>query len=157
MEENIGIQKLKLYLDTSVISAMFDKRNPERKVLTEQFFEMRNEFEIFISELVLAEIDDLKDEDIKKEFRKEALKYNILQINEKIQILAKKYVKKGAIPEKYSEDSLHIAIATLNKMDYLLSWNFRHIVRIKTRKIINDVNSELGYPELKIVTPAELI
>ena len=57
----------------------------------------------------------------------------------------------------YSEDALHIAIATLNKMDYLLSWNFRHIVKIKTRRIINKVNLSLGYSELSIITPAELI
>jgi len=42
-------------------------------------------------------------------------------------------------------------------MDYLLSWNFRHIVKIKTRKIINDVNISLRHPELKIITPAEII
>ena len=157
MNESLGIEILKLYLDTSVISALFDKRNPERKALTEQFFEMRDEFEIFISELVLAEIDDIKDEILKREFRKEALKYKILQINEEIRILAKNYVDNGAIPEKYSEDGLHIAIATLNKMDYLLSWNFRHIVKIKTRKIVNEINNTLGYPELNIITPAEII
>lgn len=157
MNKSLGDQKMKLYLDTSVISTVFYEKNPERRSLTGKFLEKRDEYEIYISELVLAEIDNLKSDEINQEFRIEAFKYQILQINEKIRQLAKEYMLNGAIPEKYLEDSLHIAIATFYAMDYLLSWNFRHIVRIKTRKIINNVNISLGYPDLKIITPAEII
>jgi hypothetical protein len=71
--------------------------------------------------------------------------------------LAREYINNNAIPSEYSEDALHIAIATFNGIDYLLSWNFKHIVKEKTRRIINTVNLSFGYPDLKIATPAELI
>lgn len=47
---------MKIYLDTSVISALFDDKNPERKVLTEEFFSIKKDFQIYISEISLAEI-----------------------------------------------------------------------------------------------------
>ena len=55
--------------------------------------------------------------------------------------LAKEYVKYGAVPESYPEDAYHIAVAVLNEMDYLLSWNFRHIVRRRTKDVVRMVNT----------------
>ena len=52
---------------------------------------------------------------------------------------------------------ISLAIATLNEIDYLLSWNFRHIVKMKTRRIVNIVNLNLGYPDLHLITPTELL
>ncbi len=74
-----------------------------------------------------------------------------------VRALAREYVKKGAVPPDYPADSLHVALATVNGIDYLLSWNFQHLVRVRTRKIVDMVNVSLGYPELGILTPAELI
>jgi len=148
---------IKIYLDTSVISALYDDRNPERQELTTVFFEKIDEFDVFISEIVLAEIEGIKTEDLKKKMRKRVINYKILKINEATRKLASEYIKNNAIPEGYSEDALHIAISTLNNIDYLLSWNFRHIVKEKTRKIINMVNLSQNYPKLKIITPAELL
>jgi len=148
---------IKIYLDTSVISALFDDRNPERQELTNVFFEKIEVFDVFISEIVLAEIEGIKTEELKKKVRKRVINYKILKINEETRRLASEYIKNNAIPEGYSEDALHIAISTLNNIDYLLSWNFRHIVKVKTRKIINMVNLSQHYPELKIIAPAELL
>ena len=148
---------IKIYLDTSVISALFDDRNPERQELTNDFFEKIEVFDVFISEIVLAEIEGIKTEELKKKVRKRVMNYKILKINEETRRLASEYIKNNAIPEGYSEDALHIAISTLNNIDYLLSWNFRHIVKVKTRKIINMVNLSQHYPELKIIAPAELL
>ncbi|NVM56442.1 MAG: type II toxin-antitoxin system VapC family toxin [Candidatus Helarchaeota archaeon] len=149
--------KIKIYLDTSVISALFDNRNPERQELTRIFFEKIDIFDVYVSEVVFAEIDNLKDIDLKDKFKDVVIGFKILQIDEESRKLAKHYVKQGAIPSEYSEDALHIAISTLNEIDYLLSWNFRHIVKVKTRRIVNITNLSLGYPDLKIATPAELI
>ena len=150
-------KKIKIYLDTSVISALFDARNPERQELTENFFEKIEMFDIFVSDIVFAEIDDISNENLKKLMREQIIEFNILQIDEETSKLADEYVKNGAIPSAYSEDALHIAISTLHEIDYLLSWNFRHIVKMKTRKIVNMVNFTLGYPDLRIITPAELL
>ena len=150
-------KKIKVYLDTSVISALFDDRNPERQDLTKRFFDEIESFKVYISEVVLAEIDDTKDVQLKSKLRTTAVSFEILSIDEEVRRLANEYVKHGAIPSEYSEDALHIAISTLDGIDYLLSWNFRHIVRVKTRRIVDMVNLSLGYPDLKIATPAELI
>ena len=150
-------KKIRVYLDTSVISALFDDRNPERQDLTKRFFDEIESFEVYISEVLLAEIDATKDAQLKDKLRNTAVSFEILSIDEESRRLANEYVKHGAIPAEYSEDALHIAISTLNAIDYLLSWNFRHIVKVKTRRIVNMVNLSLGYLDLKIATPAELI
>lgn len=151
------MSEFKIYLDTSEISALFDIRNPERQDLTESFIKNIGDYECYISEVVLAEINDIKHISLKEKFRNAVINYKVLEINEENRKLSNRYIENNAIPKKYSEDALHIAIATLNKIDYLLSWNFRHIVKIKTRKIINEVNLSLGYSKLKIITPAELL
>jgi hypothetical protein len=78
-------------------------------------------------------------------------------MDEESRALADEYIRHGAIPEDYPEDALHIAIASVNGMDCLLSWNYEHLVRIKTRRIVSMVNTSLGYPYIDIVTPAEVI
>jgi len=150
-------KEIRVYLDTSVISALFDDRNPERQDLTKRFFDEIESFEVYISEVLLAEIDATKDAQLKGKLRNTAVSFEILSIDEESRRLANEYVKHGAIPAEYSEDALHIALSTLNAIDYLLSWNFRHIVKVKTRRIVNMVNLSLGYPDLKIATPAESI
>lgn len=151
-------RKMKVYLDTSVISALFDEKNPQRQILTQRFFKNIATFDTYVSEVVLAEIDDTRDTQLKNRLREVAISFNILSIDEeKSRALAGKYVKNGAIPSDYSEDALHISISTLNGIDYLLSWNFEHIVKVKTRKIVNMLNASLGYTNLEIITPAELM
>ena len=70
--------------------------------------------------------------------------------------LAEQYVRSGVIPEKYRDDAFHIAIACTNGLQYLLSWNFEHIVKLKTKRIVNLINLTSGYREIEIVTPGEL-
>jgi len=128
---------MRIYLDTSVISALFDDRNPERKILTEEFF---------------SEIKTLRGK------MKQAIKeFSILEINESVEELAKEYVKYGAVPESYPEDAYHIAVAVLNEMDYLLSWNFRHIVRRRTKDVVRMVNTLRKLKQIEIITPGELL
>jgi predicted nucleic acid-binding protein len=150
-------EKIKIYIDTSVISALFDERNPHRQFLTQLFFKYINTFDAYVSEVVLAEIDGTRDVRLRARLREIAISLKLLPIDEESRTLADEYVRHGAIPSDYPEDALHISIATVNRIDYLISWNFEHIVRIKTRKIVNMVNSSLGYPSIEIVTPPELI
>jgi predicted nucleic acid-binding protein len=72
--------KIRLYLDTSVISALFDERNPERQDLTKRFFEEITSFEVYISESVLAEIDDIKDLQLKNKLENIASSFKLLPI-----------------------------------------------------------------------------
>ncbi len=149
--------KIRIYLDTSVISALFDERNPHRQFLTQLFFKNIETFDAYVSEVVLAEIDDTRDVRLRTRLREIAISFKPLPIDEESRTLADEYVRHEAIPSDYPEDALHISIATVNRINYLISWNFEHIVKIKTRKIVNLVNSSLGYPDIEIATPPELI
>lgn len=132
---------MKIYLDTSVISAFFDDRNPERKALTEEFFSKIDIYDTYISELTIAEIEKTPDKSLKDKMKRIIKNFSVLEIDEAVERLANEYIKYEAVSEYYKEDAYHIAVAVFNEMDYLLSWNFRHIVRQKTRDIVRMVNT----------------
>jgi len=148
---------MKIYLDTSVISALFDDRNPERKALTEEFFAEIRLYETYISELTIAEIERTPDRTLRDKMKQVIKGFSILEINEAVEELAREYIKYGTVPESYSEDAYHIAVAVLNEMDYFLSWNFRHIVRRKTKDIVRMVNTLRKLKQVEIITPGELL
>ena len=148
---------MKIYLDTSVISALFDERNPERKTLTEEFYSKIAIYTTYISELTIAEIERTPDQFLRDKMRRVIKKFSILKVNEAVEELAAEYIKYGAVPESYFEDAYHISVAVLNEMDYLLSWNFRHIVREKTRDIVRMVNTLRNLKHVEIITPGELL
>jgi len=150
-------RRLKLYLDTSVISALFDERNPERKSLTDAFFKEIENFEAYISEITVAEIERTSDSELQNKMREMMSGFPILSLTDDVEWLAKEYVRNGAVPESYPEDAYHIAIAVINEMDYLLSWNFKHIVRRKTKDIVRMVNTLNRFRQIEIMTPAELL
>ena len=150
-------RKMKLYLDTSVISALFDERNPERKSLTESFFKETGDYEVFVSEITIAEIERTPEPVIQIKMRKAIFPFSILALNEEVEHLAAEYIRHMAIPDGYPEDAYHIAIAVVNDMDFLLSWNFRHIVRRRTKDIVRMVNTTNKFGEIEIITPAELL
>jgi predicted nucleic acid-binding protein len=149
-------KRIKVYLDTSVISANFDDRNPDRKLLTRNFFSKADQFDVYYSYLTFAEIQQTPDVRLKESMINILKPFTKLASNSGIKDLADEYLKKGAIPESYAEDATHIAIAVLNAMDYLLSWNFKHLVKEKTREIVNRINSQHKYKRIVIITPAEL-
>lgn len=122
---------MRVYLDTSVISALFDERNPERKSLTEAFFKEIENFEIFISEITDADIESTPDTELRSKMKNAVSQFSLLFLTDDVEWIASKFIRHGAVPKGYSEDAYHIAIAVINEVDYLLSWNFKHIVRGK--------------------------
>jgi hypothetical protein len=146
-----------VYLDTSVVSALFDDRNPERQGLTRSFFDVLDRFDVHVSQLTLAEMDRAPDEDLGRRMKEAVSGHAVLEVTDEVEELALEYVRQGAIPETYPEDAMHIAVAALNGMDYLLSWNFRHIVRRRTRDVVDAVNTLRGMRHVHIATPAELL
>ena len=70
--------------------------------------------------------------------------------------MARAYIKNGIFSEKYNEDALHVAIASFCEVSYLVSWNFDHIVKVKTRRLVSAVNILEGFKEIEIVSPQEL-
>lgn len=74
--------------------------------------------------------------------------------SEEILTLAEEYVAAGAVPTL--ADALHLAIATVHGLDVVVSWNYRDIVNVRTKRAINALNVLLGYRELELATPAML-
>ncbi|HHT9133938.1 MAG TPA: type II toxin-antitoxin system VapC family toxin [Candidatus Avalokitesvara rifleensis] len=148
-------KRLKIYLDTSVPNAYFDERNSLRKEMTRSFWRRLDGYEVFISNLVLEEINDIGDKEKKKALLALISGFKVLSSTEEdVKALAEEYVTRGIFPVRYIEDAVHIAVASLNSLDVLISWNFEHIVKLKTKREVNAVNVLLGYDQLEIVEPS---
>jgi predicted nucleic acid-binding protein len=151
------MKKGTLYLDTSVISAYYDARAKERRDATINSWEnVAHNYKVFVSEITVSELENTRDEALKIKFRKLIIDIKVLRLNQKSKDLANIYIKRGVFPEKYLEDALHVAIATCHDISYVISWNFEHLVKVKTRKTVNLVNILEGYKEIEIISPQEL-
>ncbi|MEK6690506.1 MAG: PIN domain-containing protein [Nitrospirota bacterium] len=151
------MKKETLYLDTSVPSAYYDKRAKERNEATIKFWkEILPNYKIYISEITVDELENTRGETLRKKFRRLVKTFEILKANERIRDLAKAYIENGVFSEKYIDDAIHVAIASFYGISYVVSWNFEHLVKVKTRKIVNAVNILEGFKEIEIVSPQEL-
>lgn len=144
-----------LYIDTSVISAYFDDRTPERKALTRQFWDTLGSYEAHSSVVTVREIGETRDPKLREMMEDLVADLNILVLEADAVELAGQYVGSGAIPDRYRDDAFHIAIASVNRVQYLLSWNFEHVVKLKTKRMVKLINLTRGYREIEIVTPGE--
>ena len=148
-------KRLKIYLDTSVPNAYFDDKNPFRKEITREFWNKLKDYEVFISDIVIKEIEDIGYTTKKKELLEIIHDFKTLLGNEnEIKALAEEYIMRGVIPLKHIEDAIHIAVASYNYLDVLISWNFEHIVKLKTKREVNVINVLLGYNQLEIIEPS---
>lgn len=147
--------KTKIYLDTSVISALFDERTPERLRMTAVLWSNLNDYEVFISELVIEELERVS-EQVRPKLFSAAKDFIVLKISKEAEELAEIYVKQGIFPEKYFDDALHVALASVNQIGVLLSWNFTHLVKLKTRRMVSIVNLSKNIMPVEIVSPPEL-
>lgn len=149
--------KQRVYLDTTVPSAYFDNRTLDRQRLTKQFWKERlTAFRAVISIIVLLEIRDTPDNEKAGEMERLVGELDILDFTEDAYNLAQEYIRKGIFPEKYTSDANHVAIAVINAVDYLASWNFRHLVNVNIKRQVNLVNALKGFPPIEIVAPPEL-
>jgi predicted nucleic acid-binding protein len=160
-------KRLKIYLDTSVPNFLFADDSPEKMEVTKELFEnfLRPVvYRSFISPVVLAEIEETKNFNKKErllriftEFPVEILDYSESEEKE-IQELVDGYLYSKIIPERKIADAFHIAISVIKRIDYLVSWNYKHLANIQKENRIRIVNLELGYRhDLRIVTPYELL
>lgn len=146
----------KIYLDTSVLSAYFDDRDLARQKVTRDFWSKLNEYERYASELVLDELSKMTDMDKKGAVLKLTSDFQISKLSDEVNTLATAYVKRDLFPNRYFADALHLAFASSNGINILISWNFEHLVKRKTRILANTINLELKYPQVEIIAPPEL-
>jgi len=148
--------KSRIYADTSVFGGCFDEEFAEHSTkLIEQF--KTGEKNFIVSDLTLQELENAPQDirDLYKSIPTEFIEY--ITLEEEAKFLAKKYIEEGAISQKYLVDAQHIAIATINRVDVLVSWNFRHIVNLRRIRLYNAANLKYGYPLIEIRSPREII
>ena len=146
---------LKIYLDTSVVSAYFDDRYPERQKDTVAFWKLLVEHEFSISELTKTEIQNTQDETRKNQMLNHIGNLILVPIDDSVEHLANLYLENGIFSPATLNDALHVATATISRQDILVSWNFRHLVN-RRRARVNEVNIFNGYPTIEIIAPPEV-
>jgi predicted nucleic acid-binding protein len=150
----------KLYLETSVFNFVFAGDAPDKKADTLKLFEEINagKYVPYTSDYVTDELE--KDTSPKRLLMLDLIaKYNIsvLSASDEVKRLAAMYVEAGIIPGKYATDAQHIAVATANNLDIITSWNFKHIVKLKTIVQTEVINMREGYRRMLICSPTEVI
>jgi len=154
------MKKLRLYIETSVWNFCFADDAPEKKDITLKFFEKvkSGDYEIFVSDVVFREIS-------KADYEKNQLllgitnQYNpeILVTNTEAIELSESYILDGVLQANSIDDAIHTVVATVYKMDALISWNLRHLANLGKMEQINDVNRRHGYSKrLELLTPMEV-
>jgi predicted nucleic acid-binding protein len=156
---NSHMRKMKIYLETTIFNMSLSDQAPQYRDASLEILKEVNTglYEAFTSELVIQEINrspKQRAEELLGKVHETTAK--ILEGNSEIVALANDYVKEGLIPEKYFDDALHIAIASYYEIDVILSWNFEHMVKLKTKKGVVAVNVLKGYKPIEILTPLEV-
>jgi predicted nucleic acid-binding protein len=146
----------KVYIDTSVIGGCFDSEFEEWSNRLFNDFKSGKRIAV-ISDITLDELSDAP-EQVQENFRKiPEDNLEILVSDQEAEKLADLYVLEGAVSRKFYEDALHIAISTINQVNVLASWNFKHIVNLDRIRLYNAVNLKNGYTMLEIRNPREIL
>ncbi len=155
-------EKESVYIETTVISyltAWLSRdliRAAHQQITQEWWHRRRNDFELFVSAFVTSEAS-AGDTKAAKERLEVLENIPLLDVNLEVENLAKDLVKHKAVPEKSATDALHIAVASVHGVDYLLSWNCKHIANAEMQDVIRKVCEESDYKFPKICTPEELL
>ncbi|MBI1763200.1 MAG: type II toxin-antitoxin system VapC family toxin [Acidobacteria bacterium] len=151
----------KVYIETSMVSYLVARRSRDlivaaRQQLANDWWDNeREKYDLFISEVVLQEARLGDPGEIAK--RMQALAgLSLLKVTNEAHALADELLKRGALPVKAQRDALHIAVATANGIDYLLSWNCKHIANAHVRRMVERIFRATGYEPSVICTPEEL-
>ena len=154
--------KPRAYLETTIISYLTSR--PSRDIITaahqqstqEWWDNRRDKFDIFVSQIVIQEAGEGNNEAAAR--RLEIIEeITQVEIQPEAVSLAQSLVADGLVPEKAATDALHIAIATVQGMDYLVTWNLKHIANATIRNAIANACRQRGYEPPIICTPEELM
>ncbi|MBP6242957.1 MAG: type II toxin-antitoxin system VapC family toxin [Chromatiaceae bacterium] len=153
--------KPKVYVETSIPSYLTAWRSRDiviagNQETTKEWWDRRDDFELFISEFVLVEVASGAPEAAE---RRLAVLNGIpeIEITAEVELIAQRLLSQASLPSRARVDALHIAIATLGGMDYLLTWNCAHIANPAFRGRIETVIRSFGYEPPIICTPLELL
>jgi predicted nucleic acid-binding protein len=150
---------MRIYIDTSVINGLYSE-DVDIKIATKEFFEFvqKSGAILYSADLIVEEIDRTPEESKRNRLKEALTEYDVefLPFSDEIENLASIYIQEKVIPIKYLPDAIHIATASLHNIPALVSWNFEHIVKLKTKVEINRINRQHGYPQIDISSPREV-
>ncbi len=153
--------KPRVYLETTVISYLTARPSRDlivaahQKITQDWWADSSADFELLVSQLVIQEASG-GDRNAAQERLRVLEDIPLLPTSEEALAIAKKFVQQGLVPQKVFEDAAHIAIAAVNGMDYLLTWNLKHIANAFLRNRIETLCRTEGYEPPIICTPEEL-
>lgn len=146
--------KQRVYIDTSVFGGYFDEEFSEHTIPL--FDRVKNEeFVLLFSTLTQDELENAPDsvKDLVRSLKAENTEF--LEITDETVGLATEYLSEEVVGRTSYADCLHIALATVNRADFLVSWNFKHIVNVDRIRGYNAINIKNGYKQLEIRSPRE--
>jgi hypothetical protein len=149
------MKTLRVYVDTSVLGGCFDPEFAEWSNSLVADFRI-GRFRPVLSDVIAAEVAPAPEQ--VRALHGELLELGAEEVavsSEALALLAR-YRDRAILGPRFQNDMLHIALATLAEVDVLVSWNFRHIVRLDKIRLFNAVNLELGYKPLSIYSPREV-
>ena len=153
------MRKMKIYLETTLFNFYFDAERDAHAATVGLFKEIAaGNYEAFTSRYVVDELE--KDTTEKREKMLGLIKqFNIpvFDFSEEAEKLADIYVAEGVIPVRYRMDGVHIAISAINDLDMIVSMNFQHIVKRKTKIATANINALNGYRVVEILNPMEVV
>jgi len=150
-----------LYLETSIISYLTGRRSRNvvitaHQQLTRKWWNMRHQqFELFVSPLVLREVTVGNPTMAQRRLRI-VRELPVLALTAEATAVAEQLMKNGPLPPKAEVDALHIGVAAVHGIEYLLTWNCRHIANARTRSQIESICRNMGYEPPVMCTPEEL-
>jgi predicted nucleic acid-binding protein len=146
--------KQRIYIDTSVFGGYFDEEFAEHTIpLFERF--KNGEFKLLFSTVTQDELENAPEQvrELVKSLKVESTEF--LDAVDDAVNLATEYINEGVVGQTSYADCLHIALATINRADFLVSWNFKHIVNVQRIRGYNSINIKNGYRQLEIRSPRE--
>lgn len=154
------MRKLKVYLDTSVVSYLYQEDAPEKMQDTLSLWELfrQERYDVCLSDIVFDEIGGCRPEKLNRLLDYlEQIDYELIQTDEETVSLAEKFIDFGILKQKSFDDCHHIAAAILAGCDIVISWNFKHIVHVKTVRGVKTITTLEGYKDLLIYPPSVLL
>ena len=155
------MEKPKIYLETTMFNFPFADDAPQYQADTLRLFEeiKAGKFQPYTSEYVIRELDATTNEDKRTRMKKLIEDYGVIFLEQcdEAERLASVYIAEEAVKPSYPADALHIAAATVYKLDFIVSLNFQHILRRKTIELTELINYRMGYKKVGIYSPGEVI
>jgi len=146
--------KQRLYIDTSVFGGHFDEEFKDHTIPL--FHRIKDgEFIVIYSTVTQDELENApeKVKELVKSLRADLTEF--IETTEEAIDLATEYISENVVGQTSYADCLHIALATINRADFLVSWNFKHIVNLERIRGYNSINIKNGYKQLEIRSPRE--